>query len=848
MAARCFSFLFLPPTAGRKKTPPCNFFGEECPIVVKQNLRQKTTGKAIPRGRYLKSETTISAASSFTFPKPMRHYLLLLFGLLTLLPLRAQQPEPVVITGRVIDAETGQPISGASIITTANRKKGTYSFGNGTFRLPLAAGEHELRVSSVGYQSLTQTVATGDRNIITFKLNSTSVRGREIVVRADLSAEQIVRRAIARRDHYRDSLRTFQGLIYSKLVVEIEGNAFGQLKDEDRGIAMETFSQSWYHREHGPRLTVIQRRQTANIPASNNLLALGNFFSFYDDELPLLNARVPTPMNESTLGRYNFAVTGKSTFGDAGVYIITVTPNSRTLPTFSGTIKILEGTFDLLEVDLKPSQSTAITFVKDLRLVQKFERFSDDVWQPTYLVVSGKMQVDIVQGIASLRPDFSITSIVSEATLNGPIPDSVFAEQRIITAAPDADSARSEFWENNALSELSPKEREIYRRTDSLVALTTTDLEKAAFSWDISPLVDFNRVASIMPRLNASARFGPFTAESEAAYSFKQKKPFGNLELQADLLDGAVTVEGRLFSEIAATTNDRGYGRVINTITAALLHRDYNDYMRHDGWSIGAAASAFGLTARGQFGISQQFLLSNTTDQSLFLERPFRPNPAIVEGSYRMVRGSVAWGNPDPVISISSSPSSDLDARISGFSGTESRSGKGVEGVEAGMRLELATIPTGYTPMFLRIGAYAGVGSDSLPTQYQFRMPTSNSIIGTPRGFYSAPVGQFGGTEYLELYAEHDFGDFFWRWVGLPTYEGRGLELMLTGAAGRFRQQASSGYRPTGDQWYTELGFAVGKIPTFISNVIFLRLDARWGVGPLGSGKFGAVVGISSPF
>ena len=94
----------------------------------------------------------------------MRHYLLLLFGLLTLIPLRAQPPA-VVLTGRVIDAETGQPISGASIVTTANRKKGTYSFGNGTFRLPVAAGQHELRVSSVGYQPLTQTVGTSDRDI-----------------------------------------------------------------------------------------------------------------------------------------------------------------------------------------------------------------------------------------------------------------------------------------------------------------------------------------------------------------------------------------------------------------------------------------------------------------------------------------------------------------------------------------------------------------------------------------------------------------------------------------------------------------------------------------------------------
>ncbi len=74
MAARCFSFLFLPPTAGRKKTPPCNFFGEECPIVVKQNLRQKTTGKAIPRGRYTPMKMVCEYQKMFTETMPiLRH-------------------------------------------------------------------------------------------------------------------------------------------------------------------------------------------------------------------------------------------------------------------------------------------------------------------------------------------------------------------------------------------------------------------------------------------------------------------------------------------------------------------------------------------------------------------------------------------------------------------------------------------------------------------------------------------------------------------------------------------------------------------------------------------------------
>jgi hypothetical protein len=127
-------------------------------------------------------------------------------------------------------------------------------------------------------------------------------------------------------------------------------------------------------------------------------------------------------------------------------------------------------------------------------------------------------------------------------------------------------------------------------------------------------------------------------------------------------------------------------------------------------------------------------------------------------------------------------------------------------------------------------------------------MPTSVSIIGRFGQFYSAPIARFGGTEFVALHAQHNFSDILWRLLGLPTSDGRGLEFILAGSAGRYLQREPDGYLPTGGGWYSELGFGVGKIPTFISNVVYLRFDARWGIGPLGKGNWGGVVGISSPF
>src|SRR5690606_31323429 len=133
--------------------------------------------------------------------------------------------------------------------------------------------------------------------------------------------------------------------------------------------------------------------------------------------------------------------------------------------------------------------------------------------------------------------------------------------------------------------------------------------------------------------------------------------------------------------------------------------------------------------------------------------------------------------------------------------------------VEGGLRLAIPTIPTGYSPMMLTISAQGGMGSDNLPIQYQFRMHTSHAFVGRFGSFFSAPTALYGGTRYVAVSAEHDFTDILWRAIGLPTYEGRGLELSLSAAAGRFENRSITGYAPTGDEWYTEAGFGIGRIP-----------------------------------
>lgn len=785
--------------------------------------------------------------------QPMRSLLSASFLLLvpvlfiTAISLHAQQTVP--FEGTVIDAESGASISGA-VIRAVEMNRRTYTSSKGTFRLPVTPGQHRIVASSIGYLDTTFTIQTGGAPL-TIRLHASSIPLQGVQVTAPLDADQIIRRAIDRKDENRRKAKTVQGLLYSKISLTIDGEAFGRINEEDRQSIIETFSRAYYS-ERGPRLEVIQRRQTANVPAESNLLAIGDFISFYDDELPVFSTRIPSPLNASTLGRYEFSVRERTSINGQTVYVIAVKPVTTVLPAFEGTIKIVADTYNLIEVDLRPSSTTAVAFVQNLSFKQRFEKFQDDIWQPTYLEVAGTAKVEIVRGIAEVQGKLLATSIFTELKVNEPIPDSVYQEERIIVAAPDADSVRKEFWEGNALSELSESEKEIYSQVDSLVAASDTT-QPSGGSFSVLPYLDFNRVASATVGAEVNLRLGPARLDLTGAYSFGMKEWLGTAATSINVLngeEGSLNLRGSLFSWINSTTSDRTIPRIINTAVVALFHRDYYDYFRNDGWNAGLQfdINAADINGTLQTTQSRHFNLVNTVAHSIFRSKEFRPNPSVLEATFRTLEGGLSWGTTDQSIVISSNPSGNIGARVDALYGEHEGSGLSFRSIEGGLNIALPTIPTGYSPMMLRIIAHGGAGSDNLPLQYQFRMRTSHAFLGRFGSFFSAPTAFYGGTRYVALSAEHNFTDILWRAVGLPTYEGRGLELSISAAAGKFENEALAGYVPTGDNWYTEAGFGIGRIPIFISNVIYLQFDARWGFGPLGKDKFGAVIGLTSPF
>jgi iron complex outermembrane recepter protein len=97
------------------------------------------------------------------------------------------------VTGTITNAQTGGPVQGV-MIQAIGTQQGTLSRPDGTFRLELAAGQHEIRVALLGFAPVTETVAVPAGGVVNrnFQLTPSAVALDEIVAVGTRRADRTV--------------------------------------------------------------------------------------------------------------------------------------------------------------------------------------------------------------------------------------------------------------------------------------------------------------------------------------------------------------------------------------------------------------------------------------------------------------------------------------------------------------------------------------------------------------------------------------------------------------------------------------------------------------------------------
>ncbi|ROL56007.1 carboxypeptidase-like regulatory domain-containing protein [Bacteroidetes/Chlorobi group bacterium Naka2016] len=790
--------------------------------------------------------------------------------------------QSVNIVGRVFDKDTKQPIAGVRV-EIQNSNKGTYTTSSGFFRLANISVGTKLVFKSIGYEPKIIDVQQGKDSIIVY-LTASVVKLQEVEKIGEIEVDEVVRRAIKQKRQNLSKLNTLQAKVYTKLFLELGGTGFETKYDsstrrvtfsttnrpkskEDslmiefvRNFILETFSNVYidYPRKF-QYSEITQRRQTANIPKEFNKIILTDFLNFYNETVKIVNTEFVTPLSDDAFKYYHFEMLGKELYGDLYVYNIKIVPNTKLYPVFSGTMKILEKSYNILEVDVAPSDNAVIDFLDSLRYIQKFATLNENLWHPAYLELRAKIKLGLVKGLFEFGLLLRSVSIISDAIVNQPIPDSILAksEQAVVVVSPKADSTSLEFWQNNALIETSEKEKQIYEKVDSLAKKIDTTLlrpfnQNKKFDWgfysDIGELVGYNRVVGYSLSLSPYLEYSGFKLTASTIYSFGQKKLFYNASISFEPKHNSSSLKFSLFTKPAIISLERKMSTTLSSIFAYLFHWDYYDYFQKQGFKIEFSSKNNQVEPYSKFSLSYEHSkdssLLKKTDRSLFSKAVWRENPQITEGDFDVLDFKFSIGSSLELFGFEIGKSSfsykiDLNLLF----------GKKVNGNPFGafkpqIELQIPTFYTGYKPMYLNLLFEYGIETKETPLQYSFRMPNAWGF----GSFQTANTGLYGGRRYYAFHLQHNFSDLFWRAIGLPTYKGRGLEFSLLFSLGYFSTYGETQiYKPT-TKPFVEYGFGFSRIPTFVSDFLFWGASFKFNPDRKASKGLGFWLELSFPF
>lgn len=890
---------------------------------------------------------------------PVQHHLLL-----------AQEPAQnlMLIEGTVVDKQSGEPVNAASV-RVQGMNRGTYTDKNGKFRLPLPKGSYKALVRSLGFEAQEIALdAEAAAKPLRIELLPATVKLGAVDVVAEVSAKEIVRRAIQQKDANRAKVRSTTGLVYSKTTMEIAvpkllpmllSKEMKTRLEQMKNVQLETYTrvQKQYTPTVYSRKTILQRRQTANVPADANTLILDEFFDFSDEQMNLNGTRLVTPLGAKALDSYNFWVQERKQFGDRIVYVIGFKPYSEVFPGFEGAVQIIDGNYSIVQISASPTAKTAIKYLDHVSFFQKFERFNNksgsgeeaEVWLPTLLEGAYRFNVEVLSGVAEVGLSLKTKSIVSELDVNSALPanfapakatvkasdrtqssqsfgvrfgsssggrrsikpapspntpspntpssnaQSTNAQAKItsdnelglVEVAPGADSVDNNFWNNNALTELTSEEQETYRVVDSVMKAMPRDTTKPR-PGRVNPfaLVEFrlasNAVVSLLPAFNqtrvtgwlygaqalvqweAPGEYDTFGASLLAAgvMNLHYGIFFGDAALRLDLAKwdaGVLSLTGEIFSQMNSLQQRRFLGERFNRLPFGnILYQHFLDYYRQEGFGTSLTVNSGRFEAAlgaQQYGITNLPLVWTNE----------RVNIPAEASSYQVLQAEAAWNMPTSTLFLATAsfmdePQTTLSGRIMGRLGRNTSNNAVFGSVEARAEFLQPTFYTGYAPMFLRLTANVGYASANAPLQEQFIAFRRLAVAGRAFDFATLPVNGLADTEYWALHAEHNCSDMLWRLLNLPTWKGRGIDFVLLASAGQYRQQGTmpvprvgeygeQAFSPS-DGIHAEVGLGISRIPSFISDFLNFRVDLLWGLGKnvLPGNNFGFSITCSLPF
>ncbi|HRH69813.1 MAG TPA: DUF5686 family protein [Flavobacteriales bacterium] len=420
------------------------------------------------------------------------HALLFLMSLSA--ALRAQTTR---ITGTVTDAKTGEALPFVNIAFVDSRI-GTVTDFDGKYVLDTYYATDSIRVSAMGYTSVTRAVKKDKVQVIDVPMSDSSQELAEVVIRPndENPAFTILRRVVKNKPvNNREKLSAYEYDAYNKVEFDLNNITeeftqkklfkpfafiFDMVDSTDAKpylpiFMTETLSEVYYRQKPRSRRELIRGSKVSGIENESVSQFMGDMYqnvNIYENFLIIFGRNFISPIADGGKGFYDYYLTDSAFIGRNWCYKLEFKPKRPQELAFAGEMWINDTTYAVKRIEVGIPEKANLNFVQAFRVRQEYDLVEKEVW----MLVRDELVVDLnivkdtgrpnknqVQGLYGRR-----TATYRDFVINKPRDDAHYEGAEEVVMAIDPLSLGADYWDQNRHEQLTAKENAVYHMVDTM--------------------------------------------------------------------------------------------------------------------------------------------------------------------------------------------------------------------------------------------------------------------------------------------------------------------------------------------------------------------------------------------
>ncbi len=400
--------------------------------------------------------------------------------------------QKTVISGKITEAKTGDPIPYATIVFKGTFI-GTMSDLNGNFNLSTLAPSGSIEISSIGFKKKEIEVKPKQTVNLNISLEEDMIMTGEVVVRPGENPAIPIFKAVVdnKKVNNPSNFPSWHSKLYSKTEVDLKNidkslrtkkllqsfdfvfDYIDSLETEGKAFLPVFFSETFSSYYHIGGSTKDREEIIANKASGMTSDMISKFtgkvyegLNPYDNYLMISDVGLVSPLNSLGLQFYKYYLIDSTFRAGKKYFEISFKPRTLQSPTFKGEFWVDASSYAITKIDMQLSEKANINFINNFKYAVDFS-VVDDKWTPKNesIVLDIDIQKDPHSkrlGVIGRKTNFYTDFIFEE------IRDVKVDPKDRIAVQEDAVKKDETFWSTARPIELQKREQGIYSMVDSI--------------------------------------------------------------------------------------------------------------------------------------------------------------------------------------------------------------------------------------------------------------------------------------------------------------------------------------------------------------------------------------------